>query len=201
MEGRVGVGGGDAHEAGDFLAEAALAGGDEGVGFGGRDAGFLGFVADIDLDEQVGEAAGFLRGGIERVGEAEAIEAFDDVGEADGVFGLVGLQGADEVQAQAGGGFAQAGEFAGGFLDAVFAEDELAGGDGGADGLDRVGFGDCHQRDLPGSAAGVLCGEGDAGADDAEGLLKSAVVHVSEAAGRRACGQARHRGLRSGVRF
>ena len=104
-------------------AEPLLAVGDEAVGIGAGDAGLLRLVADIDLHEQAGRAA-FVRcdRGGDGVGEARAVEALDDVGDAHRVARLVGLQPADEVQAQVRLASAQAGEFAGRFLDAVLAE-------------------------------------------------------------------------------
>ncbi len=111
MGGGIAFGWGDAHQAGQAGAEAGLACGDEGVGVGGGDAGFLRFVTDIDLNQQVRRAAFLLDCVGNGVGQAGAVEHLDDIGQADGVARLVGLQAADEVQAQSGVGGAQGGEF------------------------------------------------------------------------------------------
>ncbi len=157
------AGGRDAHQAAQAFAEPGAAGVDEGVRLGQADARFLRLVADIDLDQQVRQAPEFLGGDFDGVGEARAVEAFDGVGEADGFLGLVGLQGADQVQAQRGVGGAQGGEFGGRFLNAVFAEAELAGGDGGGDGFGGVGFRHGDQCYMGGVAASGARGGGDAG--------------------------------------
>ena len=73
---------------------------------------------------------------------------FDHVGHAHRVARLVGLQAADDVQAQGGVGGAQGGELGGGFLHAVLAEHELAGGEGGGDRLGGMGFGNRDQGDI-----------------------------------------------------
>ena len=96
----------------------------------------LGFLwAELDLNEDgqaLAEAAGCF---VEALGQAQGVDRIDAVEELRGAGGLVGLQVADEVHANA---VAQRGErrgFGGEFLDAVFAEEgeaELRGcGDGG----------------------------------------------------------------------
>ena len=167
----VAFGGGDAHQAGQGRAEAGTHGADEGVGLSGGDAGFLRFVADIDLDQQGWRGAGGLHGVGDGVGEFRAVQGFDAMGEPDRRERLVGLQPADEVEFGFGVGGEQSGEFPFGFLDTVFAEPELAGGDGFGDGGGGLRFGNRDERDLIRIAAGAAGGLRDAGADMLQGVF------------------------------
>ena len=83
------------------------------------------------------------------------VERLDHVGDPHGVARLVGLQAADEVQAERRVGGAQRGELGGGLLDAVLAEHRLAGGQRGGDGVGGMGFRHRDQGDILGAAAGA----------------------------------------------
>ena len=161
--------GGDAHQTAQLFAEARNAGADEDVGFGGGDAGFLGFVADIDLDQEVGDAADALGRRLDGIGEAWPVKGFDGVGGTDGVGGLVGLQRADEVEAEIWMVRSERREFGGGLLDAIFAKNGLAGLEGGGNGFGGVRLADGDEGDVGWGAASAGGGRGDAGVDAGEG--------------------------------
>ena len=87
------------------------------------------FVGELDLDE---DGEGFVEGcggGVEALGDLEGVDGVDGVEELGGASGFVGLERADEVEF----GARQLGDCRGflrEFLDAVFAEEALAGGVG-----------------------------------------------------------------------
>lgn len=140
MGGRIGVGWRDAHQAGEGCPEARLAGIDKSVGLGTGDAALLRLLAGVDLDQQAWRATLSGNGVGDGVGEARAIEAFDRVGDTHCLGRLVGLQAADDVQTHGRMGGSQRREFVRGFLDAVFAECGLIGGECGDDGSRRMEF-------------------------------------------------------------
>ena len=132
------------------------------VGGGAGDAGFLRLVADIYFYQQARCFFFFADGVGDGVGEFGAIEGMDEIADAHGFPRFVGLQAADKVEHEPGMAGSEGREFSGGILDAVFAEMELAGGERGLHGFDRVGLGNRHQGDILGAAAGADSGGGDA---------------------------------------
>ena len=124
------------------------------------------FGGELDLDE---DGDGFVeRGGgaVETLGGLEGVECVDGVEELGGLGGFVVLEGADEVHLDVSGG--DYGLFRLPLLDAVFAEEALAGGVGFEDGLGRVHLADGHEGDGAGRAVGPGAGVGDLVADALE---------------------------------
>ena len=161
----VGVGGRDRHEAEDGEVVGRAAGGEERGEGVGVDAGLLRLAAGVDLEEEGGAGAAGLHRLAELAGEAVAVEAVDGVEELEGAGELVRLQRADEVELGAGEAGAERGPLAFGFLDAVLAEDPLAGGEHGLDAVERLQLGDGDEGDRVGRAAGARrgrrrCGSG-----------------------------------------
>ena len=101
----------------------------------------------------------------ELAGEAVAVEAVDRLEERQRAGELVGLQRADEVQAEVRERVAERRPALLGLLHAVLAEDALAGVEHGPHALGRLHLGDRDQRDRAGRAAGAGGGGGDAGLD------------------------------------
>ena len=161
---RLGLGhapGSDGHEAAGFEAGEIGEALEELGGFSGcgveAGLGFLGAELDFDEDRKAfAEAGGGL---IEALGEAEGVEGVNGVKEFDGALGLVGLEVADEVDAEVA--LAKRGEvggFGGELLDAVFAEEGKAERRGLGDGGGGVGLGDGHQFDFGAGAVGGAAG-------------------------------------------
>lgn len=102
---------------------------------------------------------------VEAFGEAQGIDGVDGVEEFGGAGGFVGLEMADEVDFGRGG---DVGAFGFEFLDAAFAEEVDASGQGFRHGLGRMGFGNGHEADFGARACGVAAGGGDAVLDAGE---------------------------------
>jgi hypothetical protein len=146
------------------------AGAEEARHLGARDTGFLRLVADVHLDHHLRPAVLLRHGFGDGLGELRAVQALDDVGQPHGVARLVGLQPADDVKPQGRVAFAQRRELLPRLLDAVLAEDRLAGGQRGDHRLGGVCLGDGDQRDFRGVAAGSAGGGLDSRADSGEAL-------------------------------
>ncbi len=129
------------------------------------------FVADVDLDQQLRQAAGAVGCRGYGVGQARAVEAFDHVGDAHGVGRLVGLQRADQVQAQGWVGSPQGREFVGRLLHAVFTEHVLPVVQRGLHQAGGVRFGDGDQGDFGWITPGAGSRGGDARADGGQGRV------------------------------
>lgn len=179
--------GGHAHEAMDFESG-------EGVQFlqfgqeGFRGVTELGgFTGHIDLDEDGQGTTEGIGTALQLKGEAEAVHALDAVKGLGGFAGFVGLEMADEVPFEVGGGL---GDFGSGFLDAVFAEEPDPEIGQSADGGDGVIFGDRHQADLGGGAVGALAGVVEASLDYLEvcGKVHVAIVLLANRGGQPAVG-------------
>jgi len=163
------VEGGNGHEAawsevGEWLESAEESGefveGEAVLGVFGR---------ELDLDE---DAEGFverLRGGVEAFCGFEGVESVDGVEDLGGFGGLIVLQRANEmrlrVEREAWRGVVEdVGEFGAfglPFLDAIFAEEALAGFVGFADGFGGMHLADGHEGDGAGVAVGAGAGVGD----------------------------------------
>lgn len=182
MRGGVLAFGGDAHQTTDFRTESFERGFDESIGLFAWHAGFLRLVAGVDLHEKLRKTPGLLRAFLDGIGQGQAVEALDHVGDLAGFGRLVGLKSADDVQSQIREGLAQFGEFRGGFLHAVFAEQALAGVQGGFHALDRMELADGDEGDIPCRASGLFAGPGNAAADGgkvlADRVLGSKIGHV-----------------------
>lgn len=168
MRGRVLIFGGNAHQATDFPTEPFERGFDESIGLFARNAGFLRFVAGIDLHEKLGKTPGFLRALLNGVGQGRAVEALDHIGDLAGFGRLVGLKSTDDMQPQIWPAFPEFREFRGRFLHAVLAEQALAGVQGGLHALDRMELADGDEGDIRLCASGLFAGLGDAVTDSSE---------------------------------
>lgn len=127
-----------------------------------RDAAFLIFSADVDLDEAGHLPAGLVHRPGEGRDEAGPVQRMDRVEQLHCLVGLVRLQPADEMEVHIGIALAQRGPFGLGFLDAVFAEDAAAGLDQRGYGFGGMGLADGDESDLGALAAGEAAGVGDA---------------------------------------
>jgi hypothetical protein len=127
----------------------------------GQDAGHLGLGTGIYLDQHENRFAGTNARRRKGVGQLRPVQAFNYVGQPDRLARLVGLQRADDVQAQFGPGGAQGREFPRRLLHPVLPEGTLPGGQGRGDRLRRVGLGDGDEGDRPGRAVGAGGGLGD----------------------------------------
>ena len=86
-------------------------------------------------------------GSVESVGDLEGVDGVNGVEELCGPRGLIGLQRTDEVVLRTGEvseGIGLRGEL----LDAIFAEETMAGGVGLDEELDRMDLGDGHEGDV-----------------------------------------------------
>jgi hypothetical protein len=93
----------------------------------------------------------------------------DAIEQRDRFIRLVGLKLADEVEFDAGMGFAQGRPLGGRFLHPVFPEHALTGGNQRFDRRSLVRFTDRDQSDILGPALRDLRGVGDAGVDVLQG--------------------------------
>jgi len=186
--------GGDGHEPGDGEVREGEDFGEGWFGGVGVEAEFGVIAGDVDLEETACGEIEFGGDAAEVACEVEGIERVDEVGEREDFADFVGLEVPDEVPVEGGG---EERDFGEGFLDAAFAEDGLAGGDGGGDGFWREGFGDGAERDGVGSAAGEEgCGGeafaevseaiGDGGRGHAEGGRRKKAAAVAEVEAARA---------------
>ena len=98
----------------------------ETVQFVGRDAGLLGFLARIDLDQQLRRPAQLVHGLAERTRQLVTVEHFDHVKKGHSILGLVGLQRSDQVQPQVRMAASARNPVFFGLLDAIFAKDAVA---------------------------------------------------------------------------
>src|SRR4029077_1802758 len=163
MQGRLLVLGRDAHQPDDRQADPVAAIGDERIGVGRQDAGFLRFLAGIDLDvaRQMPPAPFHLAR--QRLGQARPVDRLDDIAMRDRVLDLVGLQRPDQMQGQIGKFAAQAGKLGDRLLYPVLAEDPLAGLQRGTHAARRVGLADRDERYRIGRPGGGPRGALDAG--------------------------------------
>ena len=121
------LGGGNAHEAGNFQPVDIAALGDEGVGLLRQHARLLRFGAGVDLHEQPRPALlpAHLLG--EGRGDLRAVDGVDHVEQGHGLPRLVGLERTDEVELHIAVALPEAGPFVPRLLHPVFAEHALAG--------------------------------------------------------------------------
>ena len=159
--------GGDGHEPGDGEVREREDFGEGLIGDVGVEAEFGVIAGDVDLEETAGGEIEFGGDAAEVAGEVEGIERVEEVGEREDFADFVGLEVPDEVPVEGGG---EERDFGEGFLDAAFAEDGLAGGDGGGDGVRGEGFGDRAERDGVRGAAGEEGGGGEAFAEGGEAI-------------------------------
>ena len=155
----IGIHGRDAHQALDRQAIGPPAGGDEGVGLGGRDPGLLLFLADVDLDIEARGLAGTLDLLGQHAGQLVAVESLDDVEEGHRLAGLIGLQRTDQPQLQT---LAMRAPAFHGLLNAVLAIDFLPRRQHGRDMLPGLGLGHRHQSHRTRRSSGARLGGGDA---------------------------------------
>ena len=155
------VGRRNAHQAGDGGPEPGLALPDKGIGVGRGYAGLLWLVTNIDLDEIVRALAVLVLGLNEGVQQTRAVQYLDDVGQANGVAGLVRLQAADQMQPQLRVGGAQRNKLGRSLLHAIFAEFQMPGLQQRQNVVGRVGFTDRDQ--LGRGPAGLRGGSGNPG--------------------------------------
>ena len=127
--------------------------------FAGREAVLGLFVAELDLDQDGKLLAQGCGGGVEALGDLQGVDGVDGVEEFGGVGGLVGLQRADEVELCIGQ-VVDVRRFLLELLDAVFAEEALAGGVGFEDHLGGMHLADGHQGDFALGAVGAAAGFG-----------------------------------------
>lgn len=168
MRRRVFVLGGNAHQAADLWSEPFKRGFDERIGFFARNAGFLRFVAGIDLHEKLGKTPGFLRALLNGVGQGRAVEALYHVGDLAGFGRLVGLKSANDMQPQIGPAFPELRKLGSRFLHAVLAEQALAGVQGGFHAFDRMKLANGDEGDIRLCASGLFASLGDAVTDSSE---------------------------------
>ncbi len=187
---------GNAHQPTDFRTEPFERGFDESIGLFARNAGFLRFVAGVDLHEKLGKTPGFLRTLLDGVGQGGAVEALDHVGDLAGFGRLVGLKSADDMQPQVGPALPEFGEFRGSFLHAVLAKQALAGVQGGFHTLDRVELADGDERYIGLCTSGLFAGQGDAITDGGE-VLGNLIEHARR---RRHCVRGRKMRFRQDAR-
>jgi len=150
----------DGHEADGLEGLERLQGGEQSGKLFGGEAVLGVFVAELDLDEDAELFAEGSSGGVEALGDLEGVDGVDGVEELGGAGGLVGLEGADEVEV----GVGERGEMLGfllKLLDAVFAEETLAGGVGFEDDVEGMDFADGHEGDVGFGAVGAMTGGGD----------------------------------------
>ena len=96
------------------------------------------------------------------LGEVGPVDGFDRVEQRHRFLDLVGLQRTDEVQAKVGEPGLERGIFRRGFLHAVLAEDALAGGERGGDGVLAVGLRNRDQGNPGRVSAGLTASRRDA---------------------------------------
>jgi hypothetical protein len=124
-------------------------------------------VGELDLDvdgEVLVEGEG---GGVEAGGELERVDGVDGVEELGGAVGLVVLEGADEVDLEIGQVIEGLGLLLE-LLNAVFAEEAVAGGVGLEQGGDGVELADGHQGDVGWGPVGAAAGLGDLVVEEGE---------------------------------
>lgn len=102
------------------------------------------------------------------ISQPRPVEAFDNIGDSHRVTRLVGLQSADQMQAQIGVRGPQQWELGGCFLHPVFTKDGLTAGQRRLDSRDRMGFRYCDEGDVTCLPPGPLGGGGDARAHVAQ---------------------------------
>src|SRR5262249_25955687 len=129
------------------------------------DSCLLLLLARIDLDEAGGPTALLVHLAGECAGELLAVEAFEDVEEADGLGHLVGLQGTDEMELHAGLALPQGRLFARRLLHAVLAEAAMTRFEHGGDAVRAMGLRDGHEMDVAGRPSGATGRGGDSHPD------------------------------------
>ncbi len=175
-KGKVEAGGfverGDTHETLERQAQISAFGNQRIDVFNGA-PGFLLLVAGVHLNEEVRAGAGFFRNPRDAAGEFRAIHGVDSVEEVHCGAGLVGLQGANQMEFNAVEARLNVGPFALRFLNAVFAEDAVALLKHGLNPVEGLNLADGDQVDVLGVAAMRCGGVGDAGLDGfkAHGLV------------------------------
>ena len=137
------------------------AGGDEGVGVGWQDAGFLRLLAGVDLDETGRAAVLFIHFTGQSGGQFGAVDGLHGVEKAHRVARLVGLQGADQMQFEIFDLGLERGPAGERLLHPIFAKQAVAGGDGGGDAVGRLHLADGDQAGGRRVAAGGAGGGGD----------------------------------------
>ena len=162
---------GDGHEAAEAEVRKRGDGGEESWELFRSEAVLGVFGGEFDLDE---DGEGFVQGCgglVEAGGGFEGVEGVDGREELGGFGGFVVLERADEMEAgirDQGTGIRKNVGFGLPFLDAVFAEEGLAGGEGFEDRVGGVRLADGHEVDGGGVAVGAGAGVGDFVADAGE---------------------------------
>lgn len=151
--------GGHGHETEEVEAVVLADFGDGGGEFSGREPVFAGFAGDVDLDIDGEALVLFGAVGLERFGEFDAVNGFDDVEGADNVRGFAALDVADHVPGEGQGGV---GAFERGGVDAIFADmSDAKFGESVNFGI-ADGFGDGDELNGVGGASTSSGGIGDA---------------------------------------
>ncbi len=121
----------DTHQAFNGQAVFAAAKIDEGVGLRRRDPGLLRLLSGVDLDQKPRAGAPSLHGIGKRARKPGPVHGFDNIEKAEGVSRLVGLQRADQPQFEprAVRSLPIGRPARDGFLDTIFAEHRLPGGE------------------------------------------------------------------------
>ena len=151
----------DGHESADFEVEERLQGCEKGGEFGWGEAVLGVLVRELDLDEH---AEGFVKGlggGVEAFGGFEGVESVDGVEDLGRFGGLVVLEWADEVDLRGGEEIGEGCALGLPLLDAVFAEESLAGFEGFKESLGGLDFADGHECDGVGGTVGAGAGVAD----------------------------------------
>ncbi len=154
--------GGDGHKAFDTEVFEGGEGIEQGGEVGGVKAMLGVFGREFYFEKNGKDLAESLGGVVEAGGEAEGVDGVDGLEELCGGGGFVGLERADEVHVDVGGGVGGLGLP---LLDAVFAEEALAGGVGFEQGGEGVHLAHCHQCNGGGVSVGAGAGFGDRSAD------------------------------------
>ena len=97
------------------------------------------FAGNVDLEEPVDFSSGFTGNTVDRSGQCLTVDAVEKRKEGESLADFVFLQVAEEVPFES---WRAGWDFFPGFLHAVLAEDSLASGGGGLNGLGGVRFGD-----------------------------------------------------------
>lgn len=138
----------DAHKTRDRKFQIAAAFLNEGIRRAGQNAGFLAFLAGVDLDETDRPAP--LAGHFRRQGtrELRTIHCFDHVEQGEDIAHLIGLQRADEMKSGLRKFLFQSWPLGRGFLHTVFAKESVARFQGQSHAFRGMNFADRHQVDL-----------------------------------------------------
>jgi hypothetical protein len=141
---------------------------DQRLDIGDITAMLLYLTADVDLDQDGLKSTGLLGSAVQFVSQGIAIQGVDQLESPDDLLGLVGLERADQVEAEIlrDG----VGELSEGVLDAVLSKVTLAGSIGGVYDFSANRLADGDQRDLAGVMPSAACGSSDGLLDQSQAL-------------------------------